>query len=162
MEEVLDKGMAERIAFAFPTSFSLVTKELPRIDNHASILRLELANLARREKAIDPTFAARIIEEETQFLRMHRFANFFRDGRIKVDWDHLTHNIAGAIEGQFDFILFGKSQTDLHPSILRNVVLLFSEEVSDILLFGSESQSRSSPQQQPSTRRRGTSICSRV
>jgi hypothetical protein len=139
MEEVLDKGMAERIAFAFPTSFSLLTKELPRVDNHASILRLELANLARREKAIDPTFAAKIIEEETQFLRMHRFHTFFRDGRIKVDWDHLTHNIAGAIEGQFDFILFGKSQTDLHPSILRNVVLLFSEEVSDILLFGSES-----------------------
>jgi hypothetical protein len=139
MEEVLDKGMIERIAFAFPTSFSLVAKELPRVDNHASILRLELANLARREQVLDPALAARIIEEETQFLRMHKFHTFFRNGRIKVDWDHLTYTIAAATEDQFEFILFGRSQSNLHPSVLQHVVSLFAEEVSDILLFNSES-----------------------
>ena len=139
MEEVLDKGMMERIAFAFPTSFSLPTKDLPRIDNHASILRLELANLARREDAIEARLAEQIIAEETQFLRMHRFHEFFQAGRIKVDWDHLTLTISIWIEEQLEFLLSRRPQAELHATVRRNVLSIFAEEIADILLFNSES-----------------------
>ena len=83
LEEILDKGMMERLAFAFPTSIPLSSENLPRVDNQSSILRMELANLSKRENALSEVQANRIIEDETHFLRMHRFHNLFRAGKSR-------------------------------------------------------------------------------
>jgi hypothetical protein len=138
MEEVLDKGMMERLAFAFPTSISLPDAGHSRSDNQASLLRIELANLARRENVLDERRAFRIIDEETQYLRMLQFHTFFKAGRVKVDWDYLTFIIGNQIESRIDLLLPKESEATIHTLVYKNVVDLIAQQISDTLLFDSE------------------------
>lgn len=138
MEEVLDKGMMERLAFAFPTSITLPDAGLSRSDNQASLLRIELANLARRENVLSDRRAFRIIDEETQYLRMLQFHTFFKAGRVKIDWDYLTFIIGNSIETRLDLLLSKESETTIHTLVYKNVVDLIAQEISDTLLFDSE------------------------
>lgn len=139
IEEVTDKGMMERLAFAFAPSIKLSQTALPKVDNQASILRLELANLAFRHKALNERTATRIIEDETHFLRMHKFHTLFRAGRVKIDWDYLGSLIDALIDENFAFLISETAERTIDHSVLDNVIKLVSEELSDILLFDSES-----------------------
>jgi hypothetical protein len=139
MEEIIEKGMMERLAFAFSTSISLSASALPRVDNQASILRLEFANLGLRTRVLPERVANRIIDEETHFLRMHKFHTLFRAGRVKIDWDYLKFLAEDLIRENFSFLISDTSERTIDNSVLENVIKLFSEELSDILLFDSES-----------------------
>ncbi|MEH2480637.1 hypothetical protein V1282_003994 [Nitrobacteraceae bacterium AZCC 2146] len=139
MQEILDKGMMERLAFAFPSSIKLAAESLPRVDNQSSVLRMELANIAKRELILTAEQADRIIDDEAHFLRMHLFHNLFKAGRIKIDWEYLTFTIARTIETQFDFVLSDQDETSVTSGVVSTVVGLFAQEVADQLLFDSES-----------------------
>lgn len=139
IEEVTDKGMMERLAFAFSSTIKLSPSALPKVDNQASILRLELANLALRYRALNERSANRIIEDETHFLRMHKFHTLFRAGRVKIDWDYLGSLIFDLIDENFAFLIPETTDRTIDRSVLDNVIRLVSEELSDILLFDSES-----------------------
>jgi hypothetical protein len=138
MEEVLEKGMMERLAFAFPTSISLPDAGVTRTDNQASRLRIELANLARRETVLTERNAFRIIDEETQHLRMLKFHTFFKSGRVRVDWDHLIYSLANYIDRRFDVLQSTDSAGAIHTLVHKNVVDLISQEITSALLFDSE------------------------
>ncbi|SPP98326.1 hypothetical protein [Bradyrhizobium vignae] len=139
IEEVTEKGMMERLAFAFAPSLKLAASALPKVDNQASILRLEFANLALRHGVLNERSANRMIEEETHFLRMHKFHTLFRAGRVKIDWEFLGSLVEALIDEDFGFLVSDSADRVIDKSVLNNVIKLFSEELSNVLLFDSES-----------------------
>jgi hypothetical protein len=140
VEHILEKGMMERLAFAFPSPAQLSSTSLARGTNHSSLLRIELAKMAGATGLLPNEQVSRIIDEETHFLRMLRFHNLFRSGRIRIDWEYLQREFSEVLEGEFEFLFRDSTVRSIagdNREVLRNIFHLVSNTLSDLALFDS-------------------------
>jgi len=139
IEQILEKEMIERIAFAFPLA-QQEAASLPRGDGHASLLRIELTRLAAEQKIITSEIAGQIIKDETDVLRMLRFEKLFQTGRIRIDWKYLENEFQAVIDNEFGFLFRGSWPSLNLPDeeeVLKVLGMLLSERLAELALFES-------------------------